>query len=278
MGQFKMQTRVRFRRSVAWLTVCGVGMSLVAAMLGSPAYANATSGWVYGVTHASVTYCGEATITDARYAAGYIESNSGSSCGQDYSSPGGYLGVLDYEGWDGSYCGGAANYLNNSDSASHIGQGGYWCGDEGHGTYDSWTDNEYWNSTYDEYYGIPQVTSPGDTTDVVSGGSAAAAGSNSLEGPIPAADFNGGPLTLASLPKYVSVASHGEIVGYVAASSIVTTPGVPVPALTPTPVYNSALTAVVGHMVPGDGFVPNAGSDLPATFAPGEAPVGSQLP
>jgi hypothetical protein len=265
---------VRLLRNLALMSVVA-GLVAIGGAAGS-ANANATSGWIKGVTSAGITYCDEATITTARYAAGYIESNSGSSCGDDYTSPSGYMGVLDDEAFDGSFCGGAPNYLNNDSPKSSFGQGGYWCGDEGEGTYDSFTENQYWYAPADEYYGLPVVTSPGQTTDVVTGGSQQ--NSNALEGPIPMGDFDGGTLNISTLPKYISVASHGEIVGYVAASAIIVTGGEPVPSVTPVPVYNGALSEIVGHMVPGDGFVPTAGSNLPATFSAGQSPDESTLP
>ena len=245
----------------------------------TPASANASSGWVYGTTHASVTYCNEATISTGRYSAGYIESNSGSSCGSDYSSPSGYMGILVNEFFNGTICG-QFGYTVNDVAKNSFGEGGYWCGDMGTGVYNSSVDNEYWNSSAGTYYSAGSATSPGQSYNIVTqDGATTSTASGVTEGPVPASDFNGGPLSLTSLPTYITVTSGGTTVGYVASTSIVQAPGTPMAnPLSPTPVYNQSLQQIVGHLVSGQGFVPLPGSNLPATFASGTMATATLLP
>jgi|SRR5579863_4022218 hypothetical protein len=98
----------------------------------------------------------------------------------------------------------------------------------------------------------------------VLGGAGAAAGGPSV-GRIPNSAFAGGHLNAALVPAYVpALNQQGSVVGYVRkvdilppsqdANGFITGPA---PASTgPVPVYASTLSKVVGHMVPGVGFVP----------------------
>lgn len=84
-------------------------------------------------------------------------------------------------------------------------------------------------------------------------------------GRVPNSAFSSGTLNPNVMPDFVPASNHsGKIVGYVRKTDIV--PGhssaspnglAPSPAsMGPIPVYNKALTKIVGHMYPGVGFVP----------------------
>jgi hypothetical protein len=260
---------VRVLRNVALASALGGLITLGASA--APAF-GASSGWVFGTTHASVTYCNEATINTGRVADGYIESNSGSSCGQNHNSPAGYLNVQVVEFFNGSVCG-TAGYDQNDVPASLFGLGGAICGDQGHGTYSTQTNNAYWNSGAGQYYGAGYADSPGQTYNVVqtfAGTTLTSSGES--EGPVSESAFVGRSLVPSLLPDYISVTSAGEIVGYVQTVLLMPAVGEPVqnPAA-PFPVYNAALSLVVGQLESGRGFVPFVGSGLPATLSNGNA-------
>lgn len=91
-------------------------------------------------------------------------------------------------------------------------------------------------------------------------------------GTIPPAAFTGGAISMASVPQYISVISQGTVVGYVASTTVLPSQGTPVSAATlEPPVYDASLSQVVGHLVSGEGFVPVAGSTLPATDSNGNS-------
>jgi hypothetical protein len=233
----------------------------------------ASSGWVFGVTHAGVTYCDEATINTGRVADGYIESNGGGACGNDHNSPSGYLGVEVVEFFNGDSCGYAGPVYNDS-PASTFGVGGALCGDPGNGNYYSVSSGVYWNTTSEEYFGAGTVTSPSQSYNVVRAPSSeTVTASGETEGPMPSSAFNGGSLDLSSLPDYLTVTVGNETVGFVQSSLLFPAAGEPIPQLTSLPVYNAALTQVTGQFVSKLGFVPAPGSGLPATV-----PDGSPIP
>lgn len=98
-----------------------------------------------------------------------------------------------------------------------------------------------------------------------------ASGSPSV-GRIPNAAFSGGHLNATLVPGYVpALNQQGSVVGYVRKTDILApapnSAGVvvsPAPASTePIPVYASTLDKVVGHMVPGVGYV--ALGELPSS-------------
>ncbi len=260
------------RRLSALLATAVLGSTTLALVAQTPASA-ATSGWIAGASNAGVFYCNEATINTSRDADGYIQSNSGGSCSSPVNSPAGYLDVQTIEFFNGSECGVAGPAVNDS-TASLFGLGGALCGDQGYGNYSAEAANAYWNASYQAYLDAGSATSPYQTDNVVSGGVASVqtTPSGETEGPIPVSDFNGGPLNASSLPDYISVESGGEIVGYVTRGSVAPAVGQAVPGPgSSVPVMNAALTAIVGHMVPGKGFVPITGTGLPATESNGNS-------
>ncbi len=95
-------------------------------------------------------------------------------------------------------------------------------------------------------------------------------------GPVPNSAFNGGQLNPNVMPDFVPASSHsGQIVGYVRKTDILPSHSsgspngiAPSPAsLGAIPVYNKALTKIVGHMYPGVGFVP-IGQNPTRTLSP----------
>ena len=124
-----------------------------------------------------------------------------------------------------------------------------------------------------------------------SGGSAAPP---VTKGTIPASAMANRAVDWSQAPDYVSVVSNGTVVGYVNKADLVPpAPGQPIPGRVAsagdqppaaadrpqTPVvtvYASDLVTVVGHEVPGRGFVP-VGVD-PATVPPLGAPTASSAP
>jgi hypothetical protein len=103
--------------------------------------------------------------------------------------------------------------------------------------------------------------------------SQAAGGAGPTSGKIPESAFgSNGTINPSQVPDFVSVAgSNGGTIGYVNKSDILpqTAPGTVVGSAPPEAkviaVYGPDLTTIIGHMYPGQGFVP-LGTD-PATVA-----------
>ncbi len=285
------RTYVPNSKVAGFLLVTSVASGLIVSSTSTPALA-ASSGWIYGATYGSVTLCAEATMVPTRSANGYEESNSGSSCGQGYTSPAGYFEIILYEYFNGSVCASAGPYENGF-ATSYWGVGGDICGDWGWGSYQGNTADAYWRQQYSDYWYAGNATSPAQNYNGpvrLSGSSSGAWPSyvaNDIVGPggvtmgpIPAADFNGQPLSLSSIPDYISVVSHDQTVGYIPATDIVGVPGTPMtqPPTSGWPVFNSGLTAVVGHLQSGSGFVPEPGTGLPASTSGGNTTTVTTTP
>jgi hypothetical protein len=82
------------------------------------------------------------------------------------------------------------------------------------------------------------------------------------KGPIPPAAFQAGdPIDFSMVPDFIpALGQSGDIVGYVSKGSLITQGGSGFSADRPiaadVPVYADDLKTLVGHMVPGRGFVP----------------------
>jgi hypothetical protein len=262
---------IRAVRRVAPLVA---GLSLLALSIAGPAYAGASSGWIMGFHDGSHYYCVEATVTDAAYSAGYVESNDADSCGQGFTSPSGDLGMELWEYYNGNSCMVYGPYYSDVAEAEY-GIGNYDCGTVVDGAnYNTYAVGWYWNQGEGSYEVAGNATSPDQTGDVVSAGEPAPTtvtldGSQVTEGPVPQSAFNGGPLSLSEVPNYLSVSVGNEIVGYTPAVGEID----PTPSAEQTtaivPVYNASLQTIVGHLVSGEGFVPSPGSGLPSTFPSG---------
>lgn len=229
----------------------------------------ATSGWVYGLTHAGITYCDEATETAVRVSDAYIESNTGTSCGQSHVSAAGILQTEAIEIFNGNACGSAGPSENNV-ATSYFGVGGSVCGDPGSGNYHTVAAGAYWNSAGMQYLAAGEAVSPDQTYAIATPTAPfTVTPSGMTEGPVPNAAFNGTVLNMSLLPDYISVSSQGEIVGFVQTSLILPVVGQPTGTQSTFPVYNAALNTVVGNLVSGQGFVPAPGTGLPATDSNG---------
>ena len=98
-------------------------------------------------------------------------------------------------------------------------------------------------------------------------------------GPIPEAAFRPGqPLDMSLVPDFVpAIDRDGNVAGYVPKEALAPPPrfveAEQLPDL-PTPVYGEDLRTVVGHMVPGKGFVPlGTDRDSIPNFEMSAAPV-----
>ena len=83
------------------------------------------------------------------------------------------------------------------------------------------------------------------------------------KGPIPDAAFRPGqPMDLSTVPDFVPALDRsGNVAGYVRKEMLTTSPPTTIEAGRPVsqevPVYADDLVTLVGHMVPGKGFVPS---------------------
>ncbi len=202
----------------------------------------ASSGWVYGTTHASVTYCDEATINSGRVSDGYLESNSGSACGQNCNSPAGYFGVEVLEFYKGNICGSAGPEYNDG-PASSFGLGEALRGDPGTGNYYTVSDGSYWNTSALEYFGAGSAVSPSQSYTAVGPTAPFAVTSSGMtEGWVPPAVFDNPVLNRSLLPDYIAVSSSGQIVGFVQTNLILPAAGQPTTRQSTVPVYNASIS------------------------------------
>ena len=104
-----------------------------------------------------------------------------------------------------------------------------------------------------------------------------ASGPLPTKGPIPPDAIQNGAFNKALIPDFIPALDRdGNVAGYVARDLAIPDGA---PANTPIPVFGNDLTTIVGHMVPGRGFVPlGASADsvpvIPASIGgePAEAP------
>jgi hypothetical protein len=106
-------------------------------------------------------------------------------------------------------------------------------------------------------------------------GGAAASAAYRTEGQLPVSAS--GVLDFRRTPDYVTVWSHGRIVGFVPQADLYATPGRRVPSAWtgPLTVYGPNLRTIVGHLYSGIGFVPLGTSPQSEPCAPVTAVVGT---
>ncbi len=259
------------RRSIKLLSTVPLSAGLMAGLGAIPAFASSTSGWVPGYVLDNIAYCNEATTSSGPVVDGYTESSYLAECSDDDPVPAGDLGITIFEYFNGNVCGDAQEYADVK--TAFFGLGGELCGNPGTGSYDaiSFGETKYGGNyvTGDatagaaNYNAVPAVTGSNGWTTGPGGVSM---------GIIPPSAFAGGAISMASVPKYISVISHGTVVGYVLSTTVLPRQGTPLSAATQDPpVYDASLSQVVGHLVSGEGFVPVAGSTLPATDSSGNS-------
>jgi hypothetical protein len=110
---------------------------------------------------------------------------------------------------------------------------------------------------------LPLAFAGGTIIGVVTTGSQSVAGSTTpSEGTFPSSLPSNGDTS--GVPDYIAVTSNGSVVGYIPKSDMITPANQPVPDISSVPVYNAALTSIVGQMVASVGFVPNGATPGPA--------------
>ncbi len=259
------------RRSVKFLSTVPLSAGLIAGLGATPAFSSTTSGWVPGYVLNNTAYCNEATTSSGPVVDGYTESSYLGECSDDDPLPAGDLGLTIFEYFKGNVCGDAQEYADVK--TAFFGLGGEICGNPGTGSYNAIS---FGGTKYGGNYVTGDATAPAANYNAVpattgSDGWTTGPGGVSM-GTIPPAAFTGGAISMASVPQYISVISQGTVVGYVASTTVLPSQGTPVSAATlEPPVYDASLSQVVGHLVSGEGFVPVAGSTLPATDSNGNS-------